>query len=62
MYIHRSIAVWIFQEGEQLSSDRLIRVRECQPSNTPKTTISTIPCTSKTPEKNTVISVGDMCV
>ena len=36
MYIHKSTAVWIFQEGEQLSSDRLIRVRESQPLNTPK--------------------------
>jgi len=26
MYIHKSTAVWIFQEGERLSSDRLIRV------------------------------------
>ena len=62
MFIHKSTAVWIFQEGEWLSSDRLIRVRESQPLNTPKTAISTTHCTSKTPEKNTVISVGDMCV
>ena len=24
MYIHKSTTVWIFQEGERLSSDRLI--------------------------------------
>ena len=62
MYIHKSTAVWIFQEGERLSSDRLLRVREKQPSATSKTSISTLPPTTTTPEKNNVISIGDICV
>ena len=59
MYIHKSTTVWIFQEGEQLSSDRLIRVRETQPSSTSKTATSS---TTTTPEKNAIISVDDICV
>ena len=59
MYIHKSTAVWIFQEGERLSSNRLIRVRETQPSSTSKTATSS---TITTSEKNAIISVGDICV
>ena len=31
IYIHKTTAVWLFQEGERVSSDRLFRVREKQP-------------------------------
>ena len=58
-YIHKLTTVWIFQKGEQLSSDWLIRVRETQPSSTSKTATSS---TTTTPEKNAIISVGDICV
>ena len=58
-YIHKLTTVWIFQKGEQLSSDWLIRVWETQPSSTSKTATSS---TTTTPEKNDIISVGDICV
>ena len=57
--IHKSTTVWIFQEGERLSSDRLIRVQETQPSSTSKTATYS---TTTTPEKNAIISVGDIFV
>ena len=28
MFIHKTTAVWLFQEGEQVSADRLFRVKE----------------------------------
>ena len=59
MYIHKPTAVWIFQEGEWLLPDRLIRVWETQPSSISKTAASS---TTTTPEKNAIISVGDICV
>ena len=31
MFIHKTTAVWLFQEGERVSADRLFRVRETQP-------------------------------
>ena len=34
MFIHKTTAVWLFQEGERVSPDRLIRVRETQPNTT----------------------------
>ena len=30
-FIRKTTAVWLFQEGERVSSDRLFRVREKQP-------------------------------
>ena len=59
MFIHKSTAVWIFQEGERVSSDRLIRVREKQPLSTSKTMPTAV--TTTTPDKYDVISVGDIC-
>lgn len=34
MYIRKSTAVWLFNEGERVSSDRLFRVRDTQPFTT----------------------------
>ena len=34
MFIHKTTAVWLFQEGKRVSPDRLIRVRETQPNTT----------------------------
>ena len=34
MYINKTTAVWLLQEGERASSDRLFRVRSSQPFNT----------------------------
>eukprot|EP00731_Ephydatia_muelleri_P021814 Em0014g405a len=31
IYIHKTTAVWLFQEGERVSADRLFRVRQKQP-------------------------------
>lgn len=36
MFIHKSTAVWVLQEGERVSSNRLFRVRTKQPFSTEK--------------------------
>ena len=59
MFITKSTAVWIFQEGERVSSDRLIRIREKQLLSTSKTMPTAV--TTTTPDKYDVISVGDIC-
>ena len=40
MFIHKTTAVWLFQEGERVSADRLFRVREIQPYTTNTKVIS----------------------
>ena len=63
MYIRKSTAIWLFQEYERVSSDRLFRVRTKQPNsseshaNIPKTTdVNNLPAICET------IHVGDVCV
>ena len=31
MFIHKTTAIWLFQEGERVSADRLFQVQEIQP-------------------------------
>ncbi len=63
IFIRKTTAVWLFQEGERVSSDRLFRVRNKQPFSSD----------SVTPQKNyfqdspepfvaQVLNLGDMCV
>ena len=63
-YIRKTTAIWLLQEGERVSSDRLFRVRSKQPYSNPSTDIrhishdlcADLPCISDT------VVVGDMCV
>ena len=57
MYIRKSTTVWLFNEGERLSSDRLIRVRDSQPFN-----VLTTEHVQDDLHVAETISTGDMCV
>ena len=60
-FIHKSTAVWLLQEGERVSSDRLFRVRGKQPFAIDR-------CNQKHHSENVqpvvseVINIGDICV
>ena len=63
MFIYKTTAVWLFQEGELVSADRLFRVRETQPYRTNlkaipsnKVSISAVAVQQPVPE------VGNICV
>ena len=61
LFINKTTAVWLLQEGERVSSDRLFRVRNKQPySSDPQPrrhmTFNTDPCVCET------IEVGNICV
>ena len=58
MYIRKSTAVWLFNEGERLSSDRLIRVRDSQPFDV----LTTEHVQDDDLHVAETISTGDMCV
>ena len=58
MYIRKSSAVWLFSEGERLSSDRLIRERDSQPFNV----LTTEHVQDDDLHVAETISTGDMCV
>ena len=59
MYIRKSTAVWLFNEGERLSSDRLIRVRDSQPFHT---TMEQAQEDDQHVHVAEAITTGDMCV
>ena len=66
-HIRKSTAVWLFQECERVSADRLFRVRSKQPysSNFGPDTLqikSGIDETSDLPQKLEVVQIGDVCV
>lgn len=62
-YIHKVTAIWLLQEGELVSSDRLFRVRQKQPhSNEPQQTIKSETACNNTPTVESTITIGDMCV
>ena len=63
MFIHKTTAVWLFQEGERVSADRLFRVREIQPYATNSEVISS--CEDSKPAVATKLpelEVGNICV
>lgn len=66
-YIRKSSAVWLFQECEQVSTDRLFRVRSKQPflSNFEPDSVqvkSSDENISVLPQKLEVIRIGDVCI
>jgi len=62
MFIHKTTAVWLFQEGERVSADRLFRVREIQPYATnSKVVTSTEDSKPEVVTKLPVLEVGNIC-
>ena len=62
IYIHKTTAVWLFQEGERVSSDRLFRVREKQPYSSVTTNeIKVCDSNATVPTMCDVISIDDIC-
>ena len=63
IYIHKTTAVWLFQEGETVSADRLFRVRQKQPYSciTTHTKEIRISDSNAVPTTCEVITVGDIC-
>ena len=65
-YINKTTAVWLLQEGERVSSDRLFRVRNHQPYNTQPELCSNqqveSTCKQETPVVSKTIEVGNICV
>ena len=59
-FIHKTTAVWLLQEGERVSSDRLFRVRAKQPFSCEFHHQTRTP--ANTPTVCTTIQVGDICV
>ena len=60
MYIHKTTAVWLLQEGERVSADRLFRVRSkqpytCKPQSLTHVHVNTVPAAYPT------IEVGNIC-
>ncbi len=62
-YIRKQTAVWLFQESERLSSDRLFRVRAKMPGESKETAskVSSTHTDSSQPTKSEYIVVGDLC-
>ena len=63
IYIRKTTLIWLLQEGERMSSDRLFRVRAKQPYNT--STKLLLPSTnvdSSIPTVNDDIKLGDFYV
>ena len=64
-YIHKVTLVWLFQEGERVSSDRLFRVRKTQPhSNDPdaQKTTPTDKIVQQEPIVSSTLQIGDLCI
>ena len=60
--IRKTTAIWLFQEGERVSSDRLFRVRAKQPfSNETRATCYEESSRTK-PHIAETVEIGDMCV
>lgn len=65
IFIHKVTAVWLFQEGERVSSDRLFIVRSKQPhSHEPykALNVTSEQIDNKTPMVCETIQIGDVCV
>ena len=64
IYIRKSTAVWLFQEGERVSSDHLLRVRSNQLFNsvTASHQDTEITLYDRLPDVNSKIKIGELCV
>ena len=62
IFIRKTTLVWLFQEGERVSTDRLFRVRDKQPYSTPVQQISTKCNDLSLPQVQEYVELGDICV
>jgi len=62
VYIRKTTLVWLLQENERLSSDRLFRVREKQPFSSSAHAYSNSRAVMSIPIKASSVSPGDVCV
>ena len=63
LYIRKSTAVWLFQEGERVSSDRLLRVKDKQPfRTTSKYDSDNTGMDNTVPFVATQLKTGDICI
>ena len=64
VYIRKTTVLWLLQEGERVSSDRLFRVRATQPYDTSTSQLqpSTHDMNLRLPKISDEAEVGDMCV
>jgi len=62
IYIRKTTIIWLLQEGERVSSDRLFRVRAKQPYNcSTKLLLPSTHIDSSIPQVNDTIKLGDFC-
>ena len=61
LFIHKTTAVWLLQENERLSSDRLFRVRSKQPYATDLGKIQVSCENTDKPFRSSTVAVGDIC-
>ena len=61
LFIHKTTAVWLLQENEKLSSDRLFRVRSKQPYATDLGKIQVSCENTDQPFRSSTVAVGDIC-
>ena len=61
IFVRKSTLVWLYQEGERVSSDRLFRVRVKQPYSTSVQQISSNHNTLILPQVQECIELGDLC-
>lgn len=61
MHIHKTTVVWLFQEGERVSADRLFRVRGNQPYSSQQ--VGAIACRdTQIPGVHSTVHTGEICV
>ena len=61
MHIHKTTVVWLFQEGERVSADRLFWVRGDQPCSSKQ--LDTIACRDPhIPEVYSTVHTGEICL
>ena len=62
IYIRKTTLVWLFQENERVSNDRLFRVRAQQPYTNSHQIIASHCNESEKPTVKSSVSLGDICV
>ena len=62
MYIHKTTAVWLLQEGERVSSDRLFRVHAKQPFSTDSKPNVPVPIIADIPTVCNTVEISNLCV
>ena len=61
VYIRKTTAVWLLQEGERVSSDQLFRVRSKQPYVSQSSNLTLSRNIDGNPQVSTSVSLGDLC-